>query len=184
MSTIAGDEERLALAAASGDRAAFARLLIALAPRFAAVIRAQNIPPADLDDVMQEAALGVWRALGDYAPDRPFAPWAVMIAANKARDWRRRRLVRAFWLAASPLEGAASARDTAPDPETSAMEAQALARARAAIADLPDALRQPLLLTAIAGFTHAQAAAALGVTPKAIETRIARARAALAKAVG
>lgn len=41
---------------------------------------------------------------------------------------------------------------------------------------LPDALRLPLLLTTIAGFTQVEAAAALGVSAKAIELRISRAR--------
>lgn len=180
MSGQSDKDVQLARAAATGDRTAFAALLRQLTPRFAAVIRAQNIPASDVEDVLQETALSLWRALGEYDAGRPFAPWAVMNAANKARDWRRRRRVRAFWLAAAPLEAAGEAADPSASPETQALNARALAHARAAIANLPEPLRGPLLLTAVAGFSQVEAAAALGISAKAVETRVARARAALA----
>ena len=50
-----------------------------------------------------------------------------------------------------------------------------------ALAELPDALKAPLLLAALEGRSHAQVADLLGITPKAVETRIARARKKLAE---
>ena len=42
---------------------------------------------------------------------------------------------------------------------------------------------EPLLLCAIDGLSHADAALALGISPKAVETRLYRARARLAEAL-
>ncbi|MER8349343.1 sigma-70 region 4 domain-containing protein [Acinetobacter baumannii] len=44
------------------------------------------------------------------------------------------------------------------------------------MAALPDNLKAPLLLASLEGRSHAEIAEVLGVTPKAVETRIARAR--------
>jgi RNA polymerase sigma-70 factor (ECF subfamily) len=50
-----------------------------------------------------------------------------------------------------------------------------------AIARLPDALKAPLLLTAFDGYSQQEAGQILGVTAKTIETRVYRARKALAE---
>ena len=55
--------------------------------------------------------------------------------------------------------------------------AEALQRA---LSDLPDALKAPLLLATLDGRSHAEVASILSITPKAVETRIARARKTLA----
>ena len=52
-----------------------------------------------------------------------------------------------------------------------------------ALAALPDTLKAPLLLAVLEGRSHAETAGILGVTPKAVETRIARARQKLALAL-
>jgi RNA polymerase sigma-70 factor (ECF subfamily) len=59
-----------------------------------------------------------------------------------------------------------------------------LRAAERAIARLPDGLKAPLILTAIEGLSMAEAAQILGMTPKAVENRIYRARKALAGALG
>ena len=51
-----------------------------------------------------------------------------------------------------------------------------------AISILPDNLKAPLLLSALEGRSHAEIALIVGATPKAVETRVARARAKLAEA--
>jgi len=50
--------------------------------------------------------------------------------------------------------------------------------------DLPDALKGPLLLATLEGRSHAEIASILGITPKAVETRVARARKTLTAALG
>lgn len=40
--------------------------------------------PADVDDVLQETNLVLWRKRSEYDPDRPFASWACRIAHLQA----------------------------------------------------------------------------------------------------
>ena len=75
-----------------------------------------------------------------------------------------------------------------PDPASPADEAligsQELARASAAIADLPARLKEVLLLRTIEGMSQAETAASLGISDKAVETRLYRARKILSAALG
>jgi RNA polymerase sigma-70 factor (ECF subfamily) len=175
---------RLAVAAARGDRSAFAHLLRQTTPRMATIIRASGVPVSEVEDLLQDASLAIWRALDRYQPEHPFEAWTAIIAANKARDHRRRRNVRRFWLDAEPVENAPDLADESPDPERQAGARADAARLQTAIAQLPDGLRTALLLTTISGFSHAEVAAATGASVKAIEARVARARASLKKALG
>jgi RNA polymerase sigma-70 factor (ECF subfamily) len=52
-----------------------------------------------------------------------------------------------------------------------------------AIAELPAQLQEPLLLTAFEGMSQIEAGKALGISPKAVELRIYRARKQLAAAI-
>jgi len=65
-----------------------------------------------------------------------------------------------------------------------AIEALRLQRLDAAITALPGFYKEPLLLTAVSGLSHMEAAALLKTTPKAVEMRLRRARQRLAKAIG
>ena len=60
---------------------------------------------------------------------------------------------------------------------------RSLTSVRTAIAALPAALKEPLILRTIEGLSETETAQALGISNKAVETRLYRARAALGKAV-
>jgi RNA polymerase sigma-70 factor (ECF subfamily) len=64
------------------------------------------------------------------------------------------------------------------------VEALRLQKLDAAIAALPGFYKEPLLLTAVSGLTHLEAAALLKTTPKAVEMRLRRARQQLARTIG
>ena len=134
-------------------------------------------------DVTQEAFIAAFAALRSYDQSRPLRVWLARIAINKCRDWARRRAVRRFFTFAAPLEAAdQTAADLVPADQALAA-AQELRAVRAAIAALPLALKEPLILRTIEGLSEAETAQALGITNKAVETRLYRARAALTKAV-
>jgi RNA polymerase sigma-70 factor (ECF subfamily) len=67
--------------------------------------------------------------------------------------------------------------------EDAAAHDEQLTRLDRAIAGLPAFYKEPLLLTAVSGLSHAEAAILLKTTPKAIEMRLARARRKLSQAV-
>lgn len=131
-------------------------------------------------DVVQEAFVAAHRALANYDMARPMRAWLSRIAINKARDWRRRRAVRWLISAILPLGHAHEAADETPSIETSAADREELRRVAAAIAALPGNLRETLVLRTIEGLSQADTALTLGISEKAVETRLYRARQKLA----
>lgn len=130
-------------------------------------------------DVTQETFVAAFAALKRYDAERPFKVWIARIALNKCRDWGRRRAVRAFFTRAAPIDAAFDLASDEASPETAAADRAELRRVNAAIGDLPLKLREALILRAIEGMSQAEAAEALGVTEKTVETRLYRARARL-----
>ncbi len=94
---------------------------------------------------------------------------------NKCRDrLRTRKAKRYFGLVSA--DDAALVADESPDPENRAAARQELSLLRAEIERLPVRLREALVLVSIDGRSQAEAASLLGVSEKAIETRVYRAR--------
>ena len=131
-------------------------------------------------DVVQDAFVSAHRALRSYDPARPMRAWLSRIAINKARDWRRRRAVRRLVSAILPIGRAEQEADETPSIETLTGDRQELSTVAAAIAALPGNLRETLVLRTIEGLSQAETAETLGVSEKAVETRLRRARLNLA----
>ena len=173
----------LAALALGGQQAAFREFLRRYKEPVYRVIRS-NIGDADEAlDLTQEAFVAAFGALKKYDPARPFRFWVMRIALNKCRDWSRRQGVRSFFRMARPIEEAFNLADDAPTPEAEAGDRAELARVKQAIAILPHKLRQVLVLRAVEGLSQAEAADALGVSGKTVETRLYRARRQLAESL-
>ncbi|MGD9967309.1 MAG: RNA polymerase sigma factor [Hyphomonadaceae bacterium] len=177
------DDGALAVAALMGEERAFTELMRRHKDAVYRFARRYVGDSEEAFDLVQETFVSAWTALGDYDPRRPMSAWLKRIVLNKCRDWSRRRQVRHFFFGAEPMDAkrteTIAGAQAAPDP---AME-NALARLDAALAALPAALKEPLLLTAIEGMSHKEAGRILGLSPKAIEMRIRRAKQALAQTV-
>jgi RNA polymerase sigma-70 factor (ECF subfamily) len=104
------------------------------------------------------------------------------IVLNKCRDRGRRLLVRRLILGERSIDapGAPDYADPAPGPEAASLRAEQLAHLEAAIARLPDQLKEPLILTYLEGYSQQAAADLLKVSVKTVETRAYRARKRLA----
>jgi RNA polymerase sigma-70 factor (ECF subfamily) len=181
------DEELAALMEryCAGDRAAFDALYAQVAPRLHAFLSQLIGDRSIADDVMQEALIKLHEARGFYVRGADPLPWIFTIARHAALDeLRRRRRTRmrmADDAAATPepsaeLDGSASASSGRDDPRA-ADGAEALA----ALARLPAAQREALVLTKVEGRSQAEAAALAGTTPGAIKLRAHRAYVALRK---
>jgi RNA polymerase sigma factor (sigma-70 family) len=186
---VTGDDETdadLAVRAARGDDAAFARLMARhKAPLFSLVRRYVGEPESAVE-VVQDAFLAAWRNLRRYDPRRPFGVWLRAIALNKCRDLARRQAVRRLIFADKSADSPeAEARpDTAPDAEAVLAERQRHQALDRAIAQLPAKLKEALVLTHFDDLSQQAAADVLGVTPKTVETRVYRARQKLAEILG
>ena len=178
-----GADQSIEARAIDGDRSAFTALMTSTKADLYRFIRRYVGDEAEAYDVLQEAYASAWLAMRRYDPARPFDVWLRAIALNKCRDWSRRRAVRRAVRGVMGLDApeAAAVGDDMPSPETRLDNQHRAAALQRALADLPDGLKGPLLLAALEGRSHAEIATILRITPKAVETRIARARKKLAQ---
>jgi RNA polymerase sigma-70 factor (ECF subfamily) len=84
------DDDRLIQRVAGGDEAALRELLFRHGPWLGARLRAL-MPAADVEDVLQETFLAVWRGAGGYRPQGAAGGWLWGIARRQAALLLRRR---------------------------------------------------------------------------------------------
>lgn len=157
----------------AGDAAAYAELLRRFegaALRLALRITGDR---SEAEDAVQEAFLRAYRSLARFDPERPFGPWLLKIAANRALTRAGRRRTE------RPLDEAAGVADPAPGPESTLAGQEDLARVREALTRLSPGERAVLSLHYEEGLPLAGAAEILGITENAAKVRLFRARQSL-----
>jgi RNA polymerase sigma factor (sigma-70 family) len=130
---------------------------------------------ADAEDIVQEAAV-----------ERP-KPWFLMIVRNTAMTWiaknRPKTLAYAGDLADLDAIGSRLGDDRPPDPEDALIALEDGERLRQAIAELPPPLKETLVMRDVNGLSYRDIAEATGAPIGRVMSRLARARAALTKAL-
>lgn len=135
------------------------------------------------EDVTQEVFFKVYRAAHQLDPARDPGPWLTAIAYNACRDLWRSSAHRMLGKSRS-IDDEAFAEplaSTANDPEQDALLHERERLVRAALAELPEALRTPVMLYEYQGMSHQEIAELLGIEHAAARKRYSRALAALAK---
>lgn len=179
------DDGVLVARALLGETTAFGELMRRYREPLYRLLRRLTGDSEEAYDLLQETFVALWAALDRYDAARPFESWARRIAINKSRDWARRRMVRRWVSAILPAgDDPTLVADRGPSPEVAAGDAIELRRVERAITELPVVLKEPLVLTAIEGLSQREAADVLGISEKAVETRVARARARLGAVLG
>ena len=129
---------------------------------------------ADADDVSQEAFLRVWRNAGRFDAARGrFATWFFRIVVNLAID-RSRRSGRF-----KPLEDAGDVAADLKDVAAQIIEEDRERMVKAAMASLADRQRAAIALFHMDGLSVRDAAHSLGLSEKAFESLLTRARRSL-----
>lgn len=133
-------------------------------------------------DVLQDAFVSAMSNLTRYDSARPFEAWLRRIALNKCRDRGRREAVRrAFGLSRRGPEETEAVADSAVGADQALEVSHALKALDKAIAALPAALKEPLVLTVLEGLSQKEAGVFLGLSAKAVEVRVYRAKRQLAE---
>ena len=162
-----------------GDSTAFPALLEAYRrPVYGYLVRC-GVAAADRDDLFQSVFLKVHAAAGSYEPARPLGPWLFTIVANAVRNYFRGRPQAA---PAAVHHERPDPADPRPGPERIAQGRETLAWLETAIAELPLAQREVLLLAAVLGQPQQEVAEALDLPLNTVKTHLRRARLTLAKA--
>lgn len=176
----AGADRELMRRLQAGDQAALAGLMDRWELPVKRVIGRMIFNATEAGDLAQETFVRVWQQREKFKAGAEFRPWVFAIAVNLARNrlrwWRRRpEVALEEWSETPTAEG--GGRRTEPTTGSAALEREERAVAvREAIAALPMDLREALVLFEYEEMSHAEIAEAVGATPKAVETRIARAR--------
>jgi RNA polymerase sigma factor (sigma-70 family) len=166
-------DEALAVLARNGVRQAFDRLMRRHSRTLVRFLSRQVGGKDDAEDVAQNTFIAIHRNLDRFDETKSFLTWMFFIARNKVRDHHRRRQV-LRWV------GYDDALDDIPsseaDPEMIASDRAELERAGDFIRQMPEGLRTPLLLSAMDGMSLAQIGQVMGISAKAAEVRVYRAR--------
>jgi RNA polymerase sigma-70 factor, ECF subfamily len=135
----------------------------------------------DANDLAQETFARVFRARANFRLGDKFSTWLYTIAANLARNhfrWRARHPNISLETGADDpeqsLENILPANDAPPNEQTLTAERAAVVRAE--VSRLPEDLREATVLCEWEECSVAEAAAILETTPKAVESRLYRAR--------
>lgn len=168
-------ETTLVEQARKGNKAAYGALVEPHISRLIALASRMLASSHEAEDAVQEGLASVWVARDRLDPARSVGPFLTTVILNKCRDRLRKRKAARFFGFDTDSEILAIA-DDSPDPEEIATQRQELRKLTAEIERLPIRLREALVLVSIEERSQAEAAELLGVSEKAIETRIYRAR--------
>jgi RNA polymerase sigma-70 factor, ECF subfamily len=166
------DDDELIASLAGGDDTALRELFTRHAPWLAARLRAV-LPASDVEDVLQETFLAVWKNARTYRPQGQAGGWLWVIARRQAALLLRRR-----GPATAPLANATGAGE---DPAEAAL---ARADLDAAASTLQNNEREVWRLMYVEDRPVAEVAELTGVPQGTVKSRANRARRLLRTALG
>jgi RNA polymerase sigma-70 factor (ECF subfamily) len=166
------DSALIALALA-GQTECFAALIdrhrVPVQKRIASMVR----NAADVDDVLQETLLKVWRHLSTFRSESSFRTWMTRVAINEAMQSYRREQHRPLCQALGKLDVVDS---KAESPHQSFVRVELSQAVRSAVARLRAKDKQVLILRDLQQLSERDAAHCLNLSVPAVKTRLFRAR--------
>ena len=174
---------------AAGDDAALRELFRLHAPWLAARLRTV-LPAADVEDVLQETFLAVWKGAAGYRPEGPVGGWIWGIARRQTALFLRRRgptalsLLDSDGLRPDPARALGPADGSADDPADAVLARAEIAEAVAALGPEGSADREVWRLMYVEDRPVAEVARLMGVPQGTVKSRAHRARRLLRAALG
>lgn len=140
-------------------------------------------------ELLQEAFVRAYFGISRFKPQAKFVTWLFSIAVNLCRDYARsKRGLQAqrtiSWDEWSKVTGEMpSTQSHGTQPDFAMEQREVITALENAVAQLPHDLKTALILFAIDGRSQQECAEILGISPKAVETRVYRARRLLERAL-
>ena len=184
VSPIGHDDSDLVAAAQRGDRDALDQLLRRHYDRIHAVCRRIAGSTRDADDAAQEALIRIVRALDRFDGRASFSTWSYRIATNAALDELRKRARRPQLHIVGDDDHGSS---TDPVDDLAQRRVEGVAdriSIDAALAELPEEFRVPVVMRDVGDLDYAEIAEALSVPIGTVKSRIARGRRMLVERLG
>lgn len=114
------------------------------------------------EEATQDAFLSVWRGASSFDPERArLATWLLALVRYRSIDWLRRATPRA--LPQGLTEGAAERIEAPERTEEQVLASEEYNRALRLVAELPPAQREVIDLAYLAGYSHTEIAARVGI---------------------
>jgi len=173
--------------AQEGDKAAYERLLADILPALRSFTRRRLGDDVAAEDVVQEILLSMHRARRTYRPERPFEPWLFAIARNAIIDFQRARARRRRKEEVLPEDDLLEDASQPPGAQRKASEnprSELSPDVDSALAKLPQAQREAVLMIHIEGLSVVEAALRARVSPGALRVRAHRGYRALRSLLG
>lgn len=173
-----------------GDRASLRTLIERHQPDLMRFLTRLTGDTAGAEDVFQDTFLQIHLSSDTFDPTRRFRPWLFTIAANKARDYLRRKGRRRMLELSAPVDGggdepAGSFVDLLeidlPGPDARLDAEETSAKVQKALDQLPPMLREILLLAYFQRLSYAQMHDELDIPLGTVKSRLHAAVAAFAK---
>jgi len=164
--------------ARAGDEAAINTLVELYAARLYGLLYRLTGSRTDAEDLLQETYIKMLRGLQSYTENGRFEPWLFSIAANLARDWRRKQARRqdgavSLDSASEPARAVCTVLPSSdPAPEALAEKAEQIDRLQAALSQLSEGEREVILLRFFSGLGFREIAEVLEIP---LGTALARA---------
>jgi len=168
------DADRLVRQAAAGDPAAFRALFARHKSDVARLVYRMLNAPADLEDVVQEVFVQVFRSLKDFRGQSKFSTWLHRVTVNVVLMHRRSARSRPVLTDELPGELVADDTQTLPDEDVDRLE-----RMRAfqrLLGKLADKKRVVFVLHELEGMSPAEIADVVGAPVLTVRTRLFYAR--------
>lgn len=155
----------------------FEKILDAHAGMLSRIASQYEVRPARRDDLLQEIAFAIWKALPNWRGDASIKTFVARIAHNHGVNH----------VVADRRHGAdedlpETLPDGTPQPDQQTYRHQQARQLLKAIRRLPLGLRQATTL-ALEGFSHAEIGDILGISVNNVDVRLSRARSALKEAL-
>jgi len=181
------DDQQRAVRIAAGDRAAFSQLVREHYPAAYGLAYRLLGDRLDAEEVAQDAFLKIHGAIGSFRGEASLRTWIMRIvlrlSLNRRRDRSRSAWYRLGLHASEPSSDVASpaaASPAAASPEGQLLSRETRARIVALIGELPDDLRQVLLLNSMEELSYAEISAILSIPVGTVASRLHAARRRLA----
>jgi len=181
----AGTETELLVRCRRGDSAAWDELFdrhYAPAMRFIFTL-GHDFTPEDAEEICQEAFLSVIRNLNSFHGKSQFQTWLFRIAANKARDYRERRVAAKRGGGHTPLSLQAEDPETGltidppsstPGPDGVLLRGEQAALLHKALGQVGEPCREIIELRYFGDLSYEELSTELELNPKTVSSRLSK----------
>jgi len=181
------EDRRLVAGLQAGDQAAVRELAVRYGPRIQQLAMRHMKNREDAEEVTQDVLLKVHRKIDAFRGDAALSSWIYRITFNTAMSRLRqnraaraaaqeRDRVEALLETGEPVRTLAEPADWSRMPDEHVMRAQLREALAAAVAELPEIYRAPVVLRDIEGLTTEEASSRLKVKDQTLKSRLHRGR--------